>query len=47
MGIAEFRLTESLPDSLKSPLPSIEELESELDARTQGNGTSHNPSSGT
>ncbi|MBE7542940.1 MAG: PDDEXK nuclease domain-containing protein [Bryobacteraceae bacterium] len=34
MGIAEFRLTESLPDSLKSTLPSIEELESELDART-------------
>jgi predicted nuclease of restriction endonuclease-like (RecB) superfamily len=47
MGIAEFRLTESLPDSLKSTLPSIEELESELDARTQDGGTSHEPSSGT
>lgn len=47
MGIAEFRLTESLPDSLKSTLPSIEELESELDARTQDDGTSHEPSSGT
>lgn len=47
MGIAEFRLTESLPDSLRSTLPSIEELESELDARTQDDGTSHEPSSGT
>ncbi|HAX42408.1 MAG TPA: PDDEXK nuclease domain-containing protein [Bryobacteraceae bacterium] len=47
MGIAEFRLTESLPDSLKSTLPSIEELESELDARTQDDGTSHEPSSAT
>ena len=47
MGIAEFRLTESLPESLKSTLPSIEELESELDARTQDDGTSHGPSSGT
>lgn len=47
MGIAEFRLTESLPDSLKSTLPSIEELESELDARTQDDGTSHEPSPGT
>lgn len=47
MGIAEFRLTESLPDSLKSTLPSIEELESELDARTQDDWTSHEPSSGT
>ncbi len=47
MGIAEFRLTESLPDSLKSTLPSIEELESELDARTQDEGTSHERSSGT
>jgi predicted nuclease of restriction endonuclease-like (RecB) superfamily len=47
MGIAAFRLTESLPDSLKSTLPSIEELESELDARTQDDGTSHEPSAGT
>jgi predicted nuclease of restriction endonuclease-like (RecB) superfamily len=47
MGIAEFRLTESLPDTLKSNLPSIEELESELDMRTQDDGTSHEPSSGT
>ena len=47
MGIAEFRLTGSLPESLKSTLPSIEELESELDARTQDDGTSHEPSPGT
>jgi predicted nuclease of restriction endonuclease-like (RecB) superfamily len=47
MGIAEFRLTESLPESLKSTLPSIEELESELDARTQDGGPSHEPSPGT
>lgn len=47
MGIAEFRRTESLPANLKSTLPSIEELESEIDARTQDGGTSHEPSSGT
>ena len=47
MGIAEFRLTESLPENLKSSLPSIEELESELDQRGQGDATSHEPSSGT
>lgn len=47
MGIAEFKLTESLPANLKGTLPSIEELESELDARTQDGETSHEPSSGT
>ena len=47
MGIAEFRLTESLPESLKSTLPSIEELEYELDARTQDEGTSLERSAGT
>ena len=47
MGIAEFRLTESLPENLKSSLPSIEELESELDQRRQDDETSHEPSSGT
>lgn len=47
MGIAEFRLTESLPENLKSSLPSIEELESELDQRGQDDATSHEPSSGT
>ncbi|MDX2267784.1 MAG: PDDEXK nuclease domain-containing protein [Bryobacter sp.] len=31
MGIAELRLTDSLPENLKSSLPSIEELESELE----------------
>jgi predicted nuclease of restriction endonuclease-like (RecB) superfamily len=47
MGIAEFRLTESLPENLKSSLPSIEELESELVQRGQDDATSHEPSSGT
>lgn len=47
MGIAEFRLTESLPENLKSSLPSIEELELELDQRGQDDATSHEPSSGT
>jgi len=47
MGIAEFRLTESLPENLKSSLPSIEELESELDQRREDDATSHEPSSGT
>jgi len=43
MGIAEFRLTESLPENLKSSLPSIEELESELDQRREDDATSHEP----
>lgn len=30
MGISEFQLTEILPDNLKSSLPSIEEIENEL-----------------
>jgi len=30
MGVSEFGLTESLPDNLKSNLPSIEEIEQEL-----------------
>jgi hypothetical protein len=30
MGIAEYRLQESLPDELQSSLPSIEEIEREL-----------------
>lgn len=29
--VAEYRLTESLPDQLKSSLPSIEEIEAELE----------------
>ena len=30
IGIAEYRLTESLPEHIKTALPSIEELEAEL-----------------
>jgi predicted nuclease of restriction endonuclease-like (RecB) superfamily len=30
IGVSEYRLTESLPDQLKSSLPSIEEIEAEL-----------------
>ena len=30
IGLAEYRLTESLPDDIKTALPTIEELESEL-----------------
>ncbi len=30
IGVAEWRLTRSLPDELSSSLPSVEELESEL-----------------
>ena len=30
MGVSEFQLTEILPDDLKSSLPSIEEIENEL-----------------
>ncbi len=31
IGISEFKLTEAIPDDLKSKLPTIEELESQLD----------------
>ena len=31
MGVSEFNLTETIPDSLKSSLPTIEEIENELD----------------
>jgi predicted nuclease of restriction endonuclease-like (RecB) superfamily len=41
IGIAEFRLTEKLPDDLKGSLPTIEELEAELSA---GPETSDQPS---
>jgi hypothetical protein len=30
IGLAEYKLTESLPDNLKTALPTIEELEAEL-----------------
>lgn len=31
IGISEFRLTESIPENIKSKLPTIEEIENELD----------------
>jgi len=30
IGLAEYRLTEKLPDEIKTALPTIEELEKEL-----------------
>lgn len=30
IGLAEYRLEDSLPDNLKTALPTIEELETEL-----------------
>jgi predicted nuclease of restriction endonuclease-like (RecB) superfamily len=36
MGIAEFRLLETLPENLQSSLPTIEELEAELSRHAEG-----------
>jgi hypothetical protein len=33
MGISEFQLTEILPEELKSSLPTIEEIENELNSK--------------
>ena len=33
IGLAEYRLEDSLPDDIKTSLPTIEELESELSKR--------------
>ena len=30
IGLAEYRLTEALPDDIKTSLPTIEQLEAEL-----------------
>ena len=38
MGITEYKLTDSIPESLKTKLPSIEELENELTRRTEQKG---------
>jgi hypothetical protein len=35
IGISEYELTRALPESLKSSLPSIEEIERELSANTE------------
>jgi len=36
IGVSEYELTRALPDSLKSALPSIEEIERELNADVEG-----------
>jgi len=38
MGITEYKLTDSIPESIKTKLPSIEELENELSRRTEQKG---------
>lgn len=38
LGVAEYRLTHAVPEELKGELPTIEELEEELDRRLQSNG---------
>ena len=40
IGVAEYRLTESLPEHMKTALPSIEELEFELSKHAQENESS-------
>ena len=39
IGVSEYELTRALPDNLKSSLPSIEEIETEL---IKSNGTDEN-----
>jgi predicted nuclease of restriction endonuclease-like (RecB) superfamily len=38
IGISEYELTRALPDSLKSALPTIEEIEAELGGKEAGDG---------
>jgi len=38
IGLAEYRLEDSLPDDIKTSLPTIEELESELSKRINSDG---------
>jgi len=38
MGITEYKLTNSIPENIKTKLPSIEELENELTKRTEQKG---------
>jgi len=38
LGVAEYRLTHAVPEELKGELPTIEELEEELDRRLQSSG---------
>jgi predicted nuclease of restriction endonuclease-like (RecB) superfamily len=41
IGISEYRLAESLPDKLQGSLPTIEELENELGAASEGESSEH------
>jgi hypothetical protein len=36
MGVSEYELTQALPEELKSSLPSIEEIEAELEGGDGG-----------
>jgi len=36
IGVSEYQLTQALPDNLKSSLPSIEEIERELESLNEG-----------
>lgn len=38
MGISEYRLTDAIPENIKTNLPSIEELEEELSAKAEKKG---------
>jgi hypothetical protein len=42
IGVSEYELTRALPDSLKSALPSIEEIERELNEDVEGGPEKHN-----
>ena len=44
MGISEYKLTELIPDKIKSKLPSIEELENKLSKLDLNNETDENKS---
>ncbi len=46
IGIADFRLTEKLPEDLKGNLPTIEELEAELSAAPETSDQAGTESSG-
>ncbi len=37
MGISEYRLTDAIPENFKSKLPSVEEIESELESKIDNN----------
>jgi len=37
MGISEYRLTDAIPENFKTKLPSIEEIESELENKIEKN----------